>query len=68
MFKLIGILGIIVVVVVLVIAGPLAIIWSVLEWKEVLVNGANPWNWKLWLATLFIGVFIRGDMKISKKE
>jgi hypothetical protein len=54
--------------IVLVVAGPLVIIWSILEWKEVLVNGADPWNWRLWLATLFIGVFIRGNVKISKKD
>jgi len=53
--------------IVLVVAGPLVIIWSVLEWKDVLVNNTDPWNWKLWLATLFIGVFIRGNVKITKK-
>jgi hypothetical protein len=52
--------------IVLVVAGPLLVIWS---WN-ILFGAlyAIPYTVWTWLAVLIIGVFIRGDVKITKKQ
>ena len=48
--------------------GPFLVIWSVLEWKEVLVNGADPWSLRLWCATVLIGAFLRANVTVKRKD
>lgn len=65
MFKNLGILAIVVLAIALVIVGPFLVIWA---WNTLfgglLVIGYTIWTW---LAVLIIGVFIRSDVKVSKK-
>ena len=46
--------------------GPFLVIWSVLEWKNVLVNGADPWTLNLWCATILIGAFLRANVTVKR--
>ena len=48
--------------------GPFLVIWSVLEWKNVLVNGADPWTLNLWCATILIGAFLRANVTVKRKD
>jgi hypothetical protein len=52
--------------IVLVVAGPVLVLWS---WNT-LFGGlyAIPYTVWTWLAVLIIGVFIRGNVKIAKKD
>ena len=52
--------------IVLVVAGPVLVIWS---WNTLFgALYAIPYTIWTWLAVLIIGVFIRGDVKLSKKN
>ncbi len=52
--------------IVLVIAGPILVLWS---WNTLFGSlYAIPYTVWTWLAVLIIGVFIRGDVKITKKQ
>jgi hypothetical protein len=52
--------------IVLVVAGPLLVLWS---WNTLFGSlYAIPYTIWTWLAVLIIGVFIRGDVKITKKS
>jgi hypothetical protein len=52
--------------IVLVVAGPVLVIWS---WNTLFGSlYAVPYTVWTWLAVLIIGVFIRGDVKITKKQ
>jgi hypothetical protein len=52
--------------IVLVVAGPLLVLWS---WNTLFGTlYAIPYTVWTWLAVLIIGVFIRGDVKITKKQ
>jgi hypothetical protein len=52
--------------IVLVVAGPLLVLWS---WNTLFgALYAIPYTVWTWLAVLIIGVFIRGDVKITKKK
>ena len=52
--------------IVLVVAGPLLVLWS---WNTLFGSlYAIPYTVWTWLAVLIIGVFIRGDVKITKKQ
>ena len=52
--------------IVLVVAGPLLVLWS---WNTLCgALYAIPYTIWTWLAVLIIGVFIRGDVKLSKKN
>ena len=52
--------------IVLVVAGPFLVLWS---WNTLFGNlYAIPYTVWTWLAVLIIGVFIRGDVKITKKQ
>jgi hypothetical protein len=52
--------------IVLVVAGPLLVLWS---WNTLFgALYAIPYTVWTWLAVLIIGVFIRGDVKITKKQ
>jgi hypothetical protein len=46
--------------------GPFLVIWSILEWKNVLVNGADPWTLNLWCATILIGAFLRANVTVKR--
>ena len=48
--------------------GPFLVIWSILEWKNVLVNGADPWTLNLWCATILIGAFLRANVTVKRKD
>jgi hypothetical protein len=48
--------------------GPFLVIWSVLEWKAVLVNGADPWTLNLWCATVLLGAFLRANVTVKRKD
>ena len=50
----------------LLLIGPFLVIWSVLEWKAVLVNGADPWTLNLWCATILIGAFLRANVTVKR--
>jgi hypothetical protein len=52
--------------IVLVVAGPVLVIWS---WNTLFgAVYAIPYTVWTWLAVLIIGVFIRGNVKITKKQ
>ena len=52
--------------IVLVVAGPVLVLWS---WNTLFgALYAIPYTIWTWLAVLIIGVFIRGDLKITKKQ
>jgi hypothetical protein len=52
--------------IVLVVAGPLLVLWS---WNTLFGSlYAISYTVWTWLAVLIIGVFIRGDLKITKKQ
>ena len=52
--------------IVLVVAGPILVIWS---WNTLFgALYAIPYTVWTWLAVLIIGVFIRGHVKIAKKD
>jgi hypothetical protein len=52
--------------IVLVVAGPVLVIWS---WNTLFgALYAIPYTIWTWLAVLIIGVFIRGHVKIAKKD
>jgi hypothetical protein len=52
--------------IVLVVAGPVLVLWS---WNTLFGTlYAIPYTVWTWLAVLIIGVFIRGDVKITKKQ
>ena len=66
MFKSLGIFAIVVLAIVLVVIGPFIVIWA---WNTLfgtlLMIGYTVWTW---LAVLIIGVFIRSDVKVTKKN
>jgi hypothetical protein len=52
--------------IVLVVAGPVLVIWA---WNTLFgALYAIPYTIWTWLAVLIVGVFIRGDVKITKKQ
>jgi hypothetical protein len=52
--------------IVLVVAGPILVIWS---WNTLFGSlYAIPYTVWTWLAVLIIGVFIRGNVKLSKND
>ena len=67
MFKdTIMLLLIIALVVILVVAGPVLVIWAwnTLFGSQLLI----PYTFWTWLSVLILGVFIRSDVRISKKS
>lgn len=66
MFKGLGILAIVLLAIALVVLGPFFVIWA---WNTLFGNfhmiDYTLWTW---LAVLIIGVFVRGDVKVSKKD
>ena len=55
--------------IVMVVAGPVLVIWAGNEIGQYLwPDRVVPYTVWTWLAVLIIGVFIRGDIKISKKN
>jgi hypothetical protein len=69
MFKTLGTLGalaFIITLVSLVILGPWVVIWA---WNTLFgAVYAIAYTFWTWLAVLIIGVFIRGDVKVTKKS
>ena len=59
-------LAIIALIAVLVVAGPLLVIWA---WNTLFgAQLAIPYTIWTWLAVLILGVFIRSDVKVTKKS
>jgi uncharacterized BrkB/YihY/UPF0761 family membrane protein len=55
--------------IVLVVAGPILVLWAGNEIGQYLwPDRTVPYTIWTWLAVLIIGVFIRGDLKITKKS
>jgi hypothetical protein len=66
MFKNLGIFAIVSLLVVAVILGPWAVVWA---WNTLFGSVyAIAYTFWTWLAVLIIGVFIRGDVKVTKKS
>lgn len=66
MFKLIGLVGVVIMVVVLVAIGPLACIWA---WNELFgAVHTIPYTLYTWVAVMILGVFIRSEMVFAKKN
>jgi hypothetical protein len=65
MFKSLGILAVAVLLLAAVILGPWVVIWA---WNT-LFGAAYPvaYTFWTWLAVLIIGVFIRSDVKVTKR-
>jgi len=65
MFKNIGIFAFVVVVIIGVLLGPWAVVWA---WNELFGPIYTvPYTFQTWLAVLVLGVFIRSDVKVTKK-
>lgn len=66
MFKSLGVIAIVILLLVAVLLGPWVVIWA---WNT-LFGAVYPvaYTFWTWLAVLIIGVFIRGDVKVSKKS
>jgi hypothetical protein len=66
MFKNLGIFLVVLLAIALVVVGPFLVIWA---WNTLfgalLTIAYTVWTW---LAVLIIGVFIRSDVKVSKKS
>ena len=66
MFKNLGIFVVVLLAIALVVVGPFLVIWA---WNTLfgamLPIAYTVWTW---LAVLIIGVFIRSDVKVSKKN
>ena len=66
MFKNLGIFAVVLLAIATVVLGPFIVIWA---WNtlfgSVLAIGYTVWTW---LAVLIIGVFIRSDVKVTKKS
>ena len=67
MFKnAVMVVAVIVLLVVLVVAGPLLVIWA---WNTLFGTALMvPYTFWTWLAVLILGVFIRSDVKVTKKS
>jgi hypothetical protein len=68
MFKNLSIIAFVIVLIIGVLLGPWAVVWAVNEigqflWPQRVV----PYTFWTWLAVLIIGVFIRSDVKVTKK-
>ena len=46
--------------------GPLAIIWGVIEWYDVLVKGADPWTLRVWFATVILATALRANVSVKR--
>ena len=69
MFKSIGIFAIVVLAIALVVVGPFLVIWAGNEIGQYLwPDRTVPYTVWTWLAVLIIGVFIRSDVKVAKKN
>jgi hypothetical protein len=66
MFKSLGVIAVVILLLVAVLLGPWVVIWA---WNT-LFGAVYPvaYTFWTWLAVLIIGVFIRGDVKVSKKS
>lgn len=66
MFKNLGILAIAALLIAAVILGPWVVIWA---WNTLFgAVYAIPYTFWTWLAVLIIGVFIRSDVRVTKKQ
>lgn len=65
MFKVIGVVGIVIFTVIMVAIGPLACIWA---WNELFgAVHTIPYTLSTWVAVMIIGIFIRSEMVFAKK-
>jgi hypothetical protein len=60
-------LGLILIVIVIAI-GPLAIMWSIMEWYNVLVKGSDPWTFSVWFATVILATALRANVTVKRKD
>ena len=66
MFKTLGVLTVVVLLIAAVLLGPFAVIWA---WNTLFGSVyAVEYTFWTWLAVLIIGVFIRSDVKVTKKS
>ena len=65
MFKNLSIIAFVIVLIIGVLLGPWAVVWA---WNTLFGSVyAIPYTFWTWLAVLIIGVFIRSDVKVTKK-
>jgi len=50
----------------MIVIGPFLTIWAMLEVKDILVNGAEPYTWRAWVAVILIGAFIRAKVSVNR--
>ena len=58
----------IVLIIFLLAIGPFLVIWSLLEVKAFLVDGASPWTLNSWCAIILLGAFLRANVTVKRKD
>lgn len=58
----------IVLIVFLLLIGPFLVIWSLLEVKAFMVDGASPWTLNAWCAIILLGAFLRANVTVKRKD
>ena len=48
--------------------GPFLVIWSLLEVKAFLVDGASPWTLNAWCAIVLLGAFLRANVTVKRRD
>ena len=46
--------------------GPFLVIWSLLEVKAFLIDGASPWTLNAWCAIILLGAFLRANVTVKR--
>ena len=65
MFKNLSIIAVVIILIIGVLLGPWAVVWA---WNELFGSVYTiPYTIWTWLAVLVLGVFIRSDVKVTKK-
>jgi hypothetical protein len=66
MNKIMLVVGFAVFIVALVVLGPLATIWALLNIKDLLTGAADPWTWQMWLSILIMSAFFQTKVSVKK--
>ena len=53
-------------IVALIVAGPLAFLWSLVTLKEVIVGSLSMWTLEAWFAALIFGAVISPTVRVNK--
>ena len=48
--------------------GPFLVIWSLLEVKAFLIDGASPWTLNAWCAIILLGAFLRANVTVKRRD